>query len=408
MFDLDKWAEIMSTLRKNKLRTFLTGFSVAWGIFMLIILLGAGKGLEHFAEYQFRDDAVNSIWIRSSVTSVAYDGYQPGRRIRMTNDDFAYFDEHMEGVEFITARHSHWSAVLNYGANGGTFSMRGAHPDHKFLENTKVRRGRFINDMDLDERRKVVVIGELVAKELFKEEEPMGKFIKIWGIPFKVVGIFKDEGGEGEEKTVYIPITTSQMVFNGANNIDRLMFTTGDLTLEETQELAERSRQVLAARHHFDPKDQRAIRVSNNNEEFEMISNVMTGIRLFIWFIGILTIIAGVVGIGNIMLIVVKERTREIGVRKALGASPWSVVSLILMESVFLTAVSGYLGLVAGVALLEVLAGFLDGLPFTNPTVDVMVAVYATIVMVVAGALAGLIPAVKAARIRPIEALRDE
>jgi putative ABC transport system permease protein len=408
MFDIDKWTEILTSLRKNKMRTILTGFSVGWGIFMLIILLGAGKGLENYIAFQFRDDAVNSIWVRSGQTSVAHDGYQPGRYIQMTNDDFDFFEDNVEGVENITGRHEMWSAVVNYGANGGTFSMRGVHSDHQYLENTMVTDGRYLNDLDVEERRKVVVIGQLVAQELFREEAALGKYIRVFGIPFKVVGVFKDEGGPGEEKTIYIPISTSQMVFNGSNKISRLMFTTGDMELPEIMALTEKTRLILADRHHFAPSDVRAMRVRSPTEEFEQINSVMTGIRIFIWFIGVMTIIAGIMGISNIMIVVVKERTREIGVRKALGATPGSIVSLVLMESIFLTSIAGYVGLVAGVGLLELAAGALEGLPFSNPTVEIKIAVYATIVLVVSGALAGLVPSLKAARIRPIEALRDE
>jgi putative ABC transport system permease protein len=408
MFDIDKWTEILTSLRKNILRTILTGLTVAWGIFMLIILLGAGKGLENFVAFQFRDDAVNSIWIRSGQTSIPHDGYQAGRYIQMTNADYEYFDEHVEGVDNITGRHALWSAVVNYGANGGTFSMRGVHSDHQYLENTMVTSGRYINALDVESRRKVVVIGQLVAQELFREDDPIGKYVRVFGIPFKVVGVFTDEGGPGEEKTIYVPISTSQMVFNGANRISNLMFTTGDLSPEEIAALAEKTRLILADRHHFAPEDVRAMRVRSPTEDFEQINSVMTGIRVFIWFIGIMTIIAGIMGISNIMIVVVKERTREIGVRKALGATPGSVVSLILMESIFLTSVAGYVGLVAGVGVLEAAAGALEGLPFSNPTVEIRIAVYATIVLVISGALAGLVPSLRAARIRPIEALRDE
>jgi putative ABC transport system permease protein len=408
MFDIDKWTEILTSLRKNILRTILTGLTVAWGIFMLIILLGAGKGLENFVAFQFRDDAVNSIWIRSGQTSIPHDGYQAGRYIQMTNADYEYFDEHVEGVDNITGRHALWSAVVNYGANGGTFSMRGVHSDHQYLENTMVTSGRYINALDVESRRKVVVIGQLVAQELFREDDPIGKYVRVFGIPFKVVGVFTDEGGPGEEKTIYVPISTSQMVFNGANRISNLMFTTGDLSPQEIAALAEKTRLILADRHHFAPEDVRAMRVRSPTEDFEQINSVMTGIRVFIWFIGIMTIIAGIMGISNIMIVVVKERTREIGVRKALGATPGSVVSLILMESIFLTSVAGYVGLVAGVGVLEAAAGALEGLPFSNPTVEIRIAVYATIVLVISGALAGLVPSLRAARIRPIEALRDE
>ncbi|MDQ3101784.1 MAG: ABC transporter permease, partial [Bacteroidota bacterium] len=277
------------------------------------------------------------------------------------------------------------------------------------LENTVIAGGRYINEVDLQQYRKVAVIGNKVKEELFKEKDPLDEWIMINKIAFQVVGVFTDSGGEREESIVYLPLTTAQRIFGGSNTLDNIMFTIGDAGVEESKSIAQEVQKIIAARHVFDPKDARAIWVRNSLEDYVTIGQLTGGITIFIWVIGIGTIIAGIVGVSNIMLIVVKERTREIGVRKALGATPWSVVSQVLMESIFITSVAGYCGLVAGVGLLEGIASVLPETEmFRDPTVNIGVAIQATIVLVVAGAIAGLIPAQRAATIRPIEALRDE
>jgi putative ABC transport system permease protein len=411
MFDREKWAEIFDTIGKNKLRTVLTGFSVFWGIFMLIFLLGAGNGLKHGVDFAFRDDAVNSIWIWGGQTSKPYKGMQPGRNINLENADLEYLRLTIPEVEFYTGRYNMWSGNANivYGKNYANFNIRSVHPGHRVLENTTMDQGRYINEIDLQQYRKVAVIGRKVKEELFKEEDPMDKWIAINGIAFQVVGTYTDSGGEREESNVYLPLTTAQRIFGGSHYLDQIMFTIGNAGVEESKAITEQVKQTLAARHIFDPKDENAIWVRNTIEDYVTVGQLTTGITLFIWIIGIGTIIAGIVGVSNIMLIVVKERTKEIGIRKALGATPWAVVSQTLMESIFITSVAGYFGLVCGVGLLELIAGSIgEAEMFRDPTVDIGIAIQATIVLVVAGALAGYIPARRAARIRPIEALREE
>jgi putative ABC transport system permease protein len=410
MFDIDKWQEIFHTIRKNKLRTMLTGFSVSWGIFMLIILLGSGQGLQNGVRAEFKDDAINSIWVSSGVTSVEYKGFQVGRRVRMDNEDYDEVLRSVDGVEYATARFNRWSMQVSYGNENGTYHMRSVHPDHVYLENTEIVTGRYINEADLKEFRKVVCIGDLVASDLFKGKDAVGEYVNIWGIPFKVVGVFYDEGSQWEQRVIYTPITTAQRIFGGTDQIDQIMVTTGELPLEKTIDMSDEMHQLLAERLQVSPDDPRALRVRNANEQFQDIVSVLTGIRLFVWFIGIFTLAAGIVGVSNIMMIVVKERTKEIGIRKALGATPGSVIGLILLESVFITAISGYLGMIAGIGLLELVQ---RGLPtdtpmFTNPSVDLNTALLATVILIIAGIFAGLIPARRAANIKPIEALRDE
>lgn len=412
MFDRDKWQEILHTISKNKLRTFLTGFSVAWGIFMLIVLLGSGTGLQNGVKDTFKDTATNSIWVFSGQTALPHQGMKPGRFIRFDNSDYEYISERMPGVKESSGRYYLGSNEITYNGEHGSFNIRTVHPGHQFIEKTITTKGRFINEVDISEKRKVASIGSLVQKALFKEgEDPIGKYIEVSGVPFKVVGVFEDEGGENEQEILYLPISTAQMVFNGADRINMFMFTIDEeATVAESKLMENHVRKKMAEIHKFDPEDDRAIRFWNNIEGFLRFQNLFDGIKAFIWVIGIMTIIAGIVGISNIMMIVVKERTKEIGIRKALGATPWSIISLIIMESVLITSVSGYIGLVLGVGLVELVSSFVppDSQFFQNPEVNFTVAITATIILVIAGTLAGLIPARKAAAIKPIVALRDE
>lgn len=411
MFNRDNWQEILHTISKNKLRTFLTGFSVSWGIFMLIILLGSGTGLQNGVNQQFKDTSSNSIWVFSGQTSIPHDGMKPGRFVRFTNADYDEVSERVPGVEKTSARFYLSGSKVSYQDENGTFNIRTVHPDHQFIEKTLTTEGRFLNEIDIREKRKVVSIGTLVEKALFKDEDPLGKYIEINGIPFKVVGVFEDEGGENEQEVLYLPISTAQMVFNGGDRIHMFMFTIDENAgLQESKAMEARIRQKMAEIHNFSPDDERAIRIWNNIEDFMMFNNLFKGIDAFIWIIGIMTIIAGIVGVSNIMMIVVKERTKEIGIRKALGATPWSVIRLILLESIAITAFSGYIGLVLGVGLIELVSKFIpdDTEFFSNPSVNFEVAITATLILILAGSFAGFIPARKAASIKPIEALRDE
>jgi putative ABC transport system permease protein len=411
MFDPDKWQEILATIKKNKLRTFLTGFSVAWGIFMLIILLGSGKGLENGFENQFRGSAKNSLWIWTGRTSIAHNGMNPGRPVRFTNDDYENLKNNIDQREYISGRFNiRWGNQVTYKNEVHSFGIRNVHPEYEFIEALTITDGRYINQLDMDNFRKVAVISTLVRDMLFRDEadKALGEYILVNGIPFKVVGFFEDESqNDNNMRLIYVPITTAQMVFAGGNRLHEISMTIHANTLEEAQRAEENIRNRLAAVHNFDPDDRRALGTWNSFENYMQMQNIFKGIRLFIWIIGIGTIIAGIVGVSNIMVIVVKERTREIGVRKALGATPFSVVSLILFESVLITTFAGYIGLVLGVGLLEIISG-IDAPFFSNPSADFRLAVSATLLLIFAGALAGFVPAQRAARIKPIEALRDE
>lgn len=412
IFDWDKWQEIFETMKKNRLRTFLTGFSVAWGIFMLIILLGSGNGLENGVRKEFEGDATNTLWINPGQTSVAYKGLKAGRNVQFTNEDFDLVKNEIPNIDKISGRINIWqNNTISYKKEYGNYDIIACHPDYGYYETLDVLTGRFINDDDIRDFRKVVIISTLVRDVLFKGgEEPMGKFIDVSGIPFKVVGVFTDVGGDRDMQRIYLPLSTAQRIFNYGNKINTIGVVMKDIDVEESKLMVEDVRQTLAQVHKFDPNDQRAVFIWNNLEQFKQFLNLFASIRLFIWIIGIGTIIAGVVGVSNIMMIVVKERTQEIGIRKALGATPWSIVSLILLESVLITSVAGYIGLVMGVGLLELISPVFANSDtfFKNPEVSISVALGATAVMVVSGMLAGFVPARKAARIQPIEALRYE
>jgi len=409
VFDLDKWQEIYSTIRKNKLRTFLTGLSVAWGIFMLIILLGSGYGLENGVRKEFEDDAANTLWVNQGVTSMAHEGYKPGRFIQFRNNDYENIKK-IRDVENISGRFTIWeNNTLSYKNEYGSFDIFCIHPDYGIVESLNPIKGRFLNDIDVQETRKVASIGSLVDEALFKGEDPVDKYIHVAGIPFKVVGVFEDPGGDRDVSRIYIPITTAQMIFNRNNSVGTISMTIGDASVERSQEMVEEIRNDLAQRHHFNAEDKRAVFIWNNVENYMQFMTLFANIRLFIWVIGIGTIIAGIVGVSNIMMIVVKERTKEIGIRKSMGATPGSIISLILQESILITAFAGYLGLVAGVGLLELISKNLPATDyFSNPEVDINVALGATAILVLAGAIAGFVPARKASAVKPVVALRDE
>ena len=409
MFDLDKWQEIFATIRKNKLRTFLTGFSVAWGIFMLIVLLGSGNGLQNGIEYQFKSDATNTIWLYPGSTTMAFKGMKPGRQINFTNEDYTFVKENIPGIEEISARYYFWeNRIISYKKQFGSFDLICVHPDMQVIEKITAVQGRLLNQIDLQRNRKVVIIGLPVKEALFKNgENPLGEYIRVNGVPFKVVGVFTDRSDRDQQR-LYLPISTAQMIFNGGNKIHNLTITT-NISVKESEALELTLRTKLAKLHRFNSEDKSALYIGNTIKEFKQFQNMFMGIKLFVTVIGLFTIIAGVVGVSNIMIIVVNERTKEIGIRKAVGATPWSVIFLIIFESVIITAFAGYIGLVGGIGLLELVNKFMPPSEFfRSPEVDFNIAVAATFVLVLSGMLAGLFPAIKAARIRPVIALRDE
>ena len=409
MFDLDKWQEIFGTIKKNKLRTFLTAFSVAWGIFILIVLLAAGEGLKNGTQTQFGNDVNNSIWIEGGMTSMPFAGYKPGREIQLTTNDYVNLKNNQKGVDLASAMFRPWeSKVLSYKNEHVSFTTRACAPDHRFLENIKILSGRFINQIDFDEFRKVCAIGVPVQKTLFKDEDPINKYIDVAGTKYKVVGVFND-AGRGDNERIYIPLVTSQRINNAKNKIHTIWVSTGNSTVEESEVTAKQIREKLSKKYHFNVEDLNAVGIYNNNVSYKRVMGLLDGIKLFVFIIGVLTLMAGIVGVSNIMMIIVKERTKEIGVRKALGATPFSIVSLIILESVFITFLAGYIGLMSGIGIIELAKKFnLESDFFKNPDVDLRIAIVSVVLIIVSGALAGLFPAMKAARVEPITALRED
>ena len=415
MFDIDRWQEIFDTIRKNKLRTFLTGVSVASGIFILVILLGFGKGMENGIRNEFEADASNRIWVWTQVTTKKYKGLNPGRSIQMKNSDFDYIEKAYEDkLENKSALYRVRGGTINYKQESGSYSIQGIGPDYQQIENLTMIMGRYINYDDLKQKNKIAVISKKIEKELLKNvNNPLNEFLQISGINFKIVGVYTDKGGEREENRIYIPITTSQIVFNGSDKIGNLGFTllpeeNFDKALEASREFSQNIKTYLQKKHLVAPDDRSAVNVHNTLNEAKRFYTLTNNISSFFWFVGICTIIAGVVGVSNIMLIQVKDRTREIGIRKALGAKPWSIIGMILQESIFVTAISGFVGLFLSMGLLEIIGPNVEIDYILNPSVDLSIALTMVILLIVAGAAAGFFPAWKAAHVQPIEALKDE
>ena len=418
---IDLWQEIYGTIRRNKLRTFLTGFAVAWGIFMLIVLLGAGNGIIHAFEESSGERALNSVRVWGGWTTKPYDGLKEGRSIDLDNRDLedteAYFTDR---VEEAGATLYQSSMDISYGAEYVNLSLNGVHPNYPEVEPVKVVEGRFVNETDIRERRKSIVLHRKSADVLFDKThtDPLGKFVNAGGVAYQVVGIYDDEGSS-EPSSAFIPFTTLQTIYNKGNDVNSIIFTTKGLTTEESNEQFEADyRRVIGANHRFDPTDEGAIWLWNRFTSYLQAMAAMGILRTAIWVIGIFTLLSGIVGVSNIMLITVRERTHEFGIRKALGAKPRSILWLIIVESVVITTVFGYIGMVAGIGATEwmdaafgsqtVDNGMFEAKMFSNPTVDLGIAVQATVTLIVAGTLAGLFPARKATKIRPIEALRAD
>lgn len=423
LFDQDKWSEIFFALKKNKLRTFFTAFGVFWGIFMLIVMLGSGKGLENGSKQGMGDMATNAMFVWTQQTTVPYKGFPRGRRYNFNNDDTQALLDNIQEIEHLAPR---LQIGGRYGAGGsnnvvrgertGAFVIQGNYPAINLIDPVNIDQGRFINNLDIDSKRKNIIIGTRVYDELFeKGEEPIGESIRIQGVYFNVVGVFSskksDRQAEQENSQIIMPFTTLQQTYNFGNIVGWYSITAkkeyrASLVLDKVKEL-------LKSRHSISPADDRAVGSFNLEEEFRKMTSLFTGIDGLIWIVGIGTLLAGVIGVSNIMLIVVKERTKEIGIQRALGATPWQVKSQIVLEAVFLTTFAGYFGLTLGVGILELINTILiqsgaSSNMFSNPSVDFTKAVSALAILIVSGALAGLIPAQRAVQLKPIDALRDE
>ena len=414
MFNAERWQEIFEAIAKNKLRTFLTGVSVASGIFILVILLGVGKGLQNGIAKQFENDASGLISFWSGTTTKEFKGLNPGRQIQFRNSDYnATVQKFDQDLEIKSANYIFWSGTMSHGNETGNYRFVGVNTDYLAVENASIVEGRFINHNDIINSEKVAVIGMKLKQDMFKDMNPIGEQLVINDINFKVVGVFTDPAGEREETRAYIPITTTQQAYGIGDNISNLDFTlrkmdTYEEALEESVKFTDGVNQLLKSKNTIAPDDDGAIGFNNSVKDAKQFYDLNLYIRLFFWWVGICTIIAGVVGVSNIMLIIVKERTKEIGIRKALGASPVSIVVMILHESIFITTISGFVGLLASLLLLEIVGPLVKSDYFLNPEVDFGVALSTVLLLVIAGAIAGFFPAYRAAKIKPIVALRDE
>ena len=416
IFERDNWQEIMAGIRKNKLRTFLTMLGVFWGIFMLVIMLGSGNGLRNGVLKDFSGSATNSFFCWAQQTSKAYEGLKPGRRFNFNLADVKALEQIKE-LDVVSPMNElgGYDGVNNVvrGLKTAVCKIQANLPNLAKIKEFKISKGRFINDLDEREKRKVCLIGPRVAELLFKKGETViGQFIRVNGVYFKVIGLTKvaSDGDEGRDDAILIniPFSTFQNAFNMGDVVGWFAIKSRDDISAEISE--KRVMDILKQRHKISPLDEKAIGHWNMEVEFKKLEGLFLGIEILVWIVGIGTLLAGVIGISNIMLIIVKERTKEIGVKRALGAVPMQIIGQIMLEAVFLTSLAGYAGLLVGVLSLELLNSAIgeSGEMFSNPTIDFKVALSALLILILSGALAGLIPARKAVAIKPVEALRSE
>jgi len=411
MFDLDRWIEMFQTLGKNKLRTVLSGFTIAFAILLFTLLFGIGNGLKNTFERDFASDALNSVYINAGTTTKPYKGLQSGRRIQFRNDDTKFINEKFEdNIQFFSPNIERYNVQAIYKGEHNRYTVRGVYPDYQPLESAVIQDGRFLSVLDIKNKAKVIAIGRLVEKDLFGNLSAFGKNLSLDGISYQIVGVFSDPGGDNDERFIYTPFTTAQSMYRENDELDRFGFTYNpELKVDESIAFTNLLTKMLKEKHNVDPRDQAAIRLFNYAERTKGTQQFMTVLNVIILFIGIGTLIAGIIGISNIMVYIVKERTKELGIRKALGATPGSIIGMIMLESIFVTAIAGYIGLLIGVFTLRAIGDGLEESYFIlNPSVETYVVVGATIILVIAGTIAGYIPAKRAARIKPIVALNDD
>ena len=414
-------SEVWSTSKRNKLRTSLTGFAVAWGIFMLIFLLGAGNGLINAQLQQSTRFLANSMRVFSGETSKAYKGLKEGRSITLNDKDILISNKtYGQYVDDVGGRLEQYNVNINYGDNYvASQSLVGVAPTHPKIDKTELIAGRFINEIDMKEQRKNVVLSRSQAKELCKDYRSLvGKNVKISNLNFQVVGIYKDDESRNNTEA-FIAYSTIKTIYAKGDDAGSLEFTIKNLkTREDNKQFEKNYRASINNNHQAAPDDERTIWLWNRYMDNIQMNQGIAIMQTALWIVGLFTLLSGIVGVSNIMLITVKERTREFGVRKAIGAKPWSILKLIITESIIITSFFGYIGMVCGVAANEIMdatighttvdTGLFKAAMFVNPTVGLGTCIGATIAIVIAGTIAGLIPAIKAARIRPIEALRAE
>ena len=418
IFDRDRWIEIWVTITRNKTRSLLTCFGVFWGILMLVILLGAGAGLKNAVLGETEGVATNSVFFFSDRTSIPYKGFNKGRSWNIRNRDIEAIRRDVEGVDQVAPMIFGASGDKNvvFGVNSGTYQVKGVTPAYFQIEVQDLLYGRLLNEIDERERRKVCTIGESVNDALFHGNDPCGKYIRVNGLYYQVVGVTKSRsqavniGGRSDE-SVFIPFNTLQQSMHLGDIV--YFFGVSIFPTEDIGAIITHIKQILFAQNEIAPDDPQAVAVINIAEMFQTFNLLFTGIDVLIWIVGMGTLLAGIIGVSNIMMVTVKERTKEIGVRRALGAKPFDIISQVISESLLLTAMAGLLGLSAGVFLLDFINRLLLAMPsdeiiIKDPSVNIQIAVIATVILLVCGLLAGLIPAWRAMQIKAIDALRDE
>lgn len=408
MLALEHWREAAATSLRHRTRSLVAALSMSWGMFMLVVLLGVSTAVKDGARSMFKDDATNSLWVYPGEVTVAFEGTPIGNAILFDLDDVGALVRAIPEVTAITGRYYlEGEFAVSHRGRRAFFPVRATHPDHRVLERTQIVAGRFLNDWDVQQRRKVAVIGNIVAEHLFGSDTAIGETLIVDGVHYRVVGIFDDAGGEGERRMIYIPITTAQSVYAGGRRVHQIMFTLSDLPVDRSREIEQQARDLMARRHHFDPADPGAVQIDNLIEETARVRDVLDGLHAFTWLVGLGTVFAGAVGVGNIMLISVGERTREFGIRRAVGATSGSIVAMVLREAVLLTVLSGATGLLAGWATLHWLGPMLpEHELFGTPRVEPTSLFVAAGILVLSGVFAGVIPARRASRRPPAEALR--
>lgn len=410
MFDLDRWREIFQTINKNKLRTLLAGFTVTLGILIFTILFGMGNGLKNTFYEEFQDDAQNTIFIYPGFAKKPFKGYKKNRLIEFENEDLEFLKNKFAGrVLHITAR-IRKGVTAKYKNEYGNYNVRAVHPSHQFLEQTKIEKGRFVNANDLKTDARVAVIGRLVEKDLFDGQDAIGEYFSMNKIVYRIVGVFSDEGsGDREERTIYTPVSTTQLIYKNTEKIDQInLMYDMNIGADGARRLSREIETALKKRHNIAPSDRNGVYLRNNIEELADTLKFASLLQIIVLWIGIGTLFAGVIGISNIMVYIVKERTKELGIRKALGAKPGSVIGMILQETIVVTLIFGYIGLLIGNFVLNSMGDKLKDWFITNPSVSQDTIIGATIILVLSGLIAGYIPAKRAARVKPIVALRDE
>ncbi len=420
LFDYDKWQEIVSALKKNKLRTFLTVFGVFWGIFMLIMMIGAGNGLKNAVYDGFQNFATNSAFMWPQRTTIPYKGYKRNRSWNFTTEDMVAIRRSIPEIKYLAPRLQgralDGGGRVVYGIKTEIFDVSGNYPDMKNINPLRITHGRFLNEVDMVNRRKVAFIGNRVHELLFEDEDPIGKYIYIQGIYWQVAGVFEPEnkkiniGGRTEE-SVYLPLTAMQQAYNLGNQIHYISLAANEDV--DVEQVINKAKRIFAEQHTISPDDERAFGGFNLSKEFQKMNGLFTGISVLTWIVGIGTLLAGVISISNIMLIIVRERTKEIGIQRAIGAKPKVIIQQIILESVFLTTITGYFGLIAGVGLLALISSAManaggDNEFFKNPEVSFEVAIISLTILILSGVIAGFLPAKRAVSIKPIDALRAE